>query len=135
MWLLQMGGTIDNDMPLATQGYAFEVADPAVDRVLRQLACGFTHDVMSVARKDSMDLNQQDRTMLVEVGRSAVQCSVAVHCLLPCIACCSVLMLTLTLTILVGHPKIESYQTDSNTRHGYYHRDSAVCGQRAPSYQ
>jgi hypothetical protein len=60
---------------------------------------------------------------------------VAVHCLLPCIACCSVLMLTLTLTILVGHPKIESYQTDSNTRHGYYHRDSAVCGQRAPSYQ
>ena len=34
---VQMGGTIDKDYPRATKGYAFEIDDPAAERVLAGL--------------------------------------------------------------------------------------------------
>jgi len=64
---LQTGGTIDKDYPRLTGGYAFEITDPAVGRVLRHAApVGFTHDVLSVCRKDSQEVTVEDRQALVE---------------------------------------------------------------------
>ena len=63
---IQMGGTIDKEYPRATSGYAFEIGEPAVKRILKNLLTGFTYDCTSVCRKDSQDISSADRTALVE---------------------------------------------------------------------
>jgi len=67
---LQCGGTIDKDYPKGPGAYAFEIADPAVARVLAQAQpAHFTHDVVTVCRKDSQDMTVEDRQALVEAIR------------------------------------------------------------------
>ena len=118
---VQMGGTIDKDYPRMMGGYAFEITDPAVQRILkvtpqspahaprrftptahappllsvstRSLArsrclfgsdgrrmtivlrgwqvvpAAFTFDVVTVCRKDSQELQVEDRQSLVEMIR------------------------------------------------------------------
>ena len=67
---LQCGGTIDKDYPKGPGGYAFEIADPAVARVLAQAQpANFTHDIVTVCRKDSQDMAVEDRQALVEAIR------------------------------------------------------------------
>jgi hypothetical protein len=68
---VQTGGTIDKDYPRMMAGYAFEITDPAVARVLRSVNCGFTHDVVSVCRKDSQEITVEDRQAIVEAVRRA----------------------------------------------------------------
>ena len=50
-------------------GYAFEITDPAVGRILQSVNCGFTHDVVSVCKKDSQELTVEDRQALLEMLR------------------------------------------------------------------
>eukprot|EP00622_Pseudochattonella_farcimen_P004378 FR739757.1.p1 GENE.FR739757.1~~FR739757.1.p1 ORF type:complete len:168 (+),score=21.55 FR739757.1:61-504(+) len=50
-------------------GYAFEITDPAVERILRNVNAGFTHDIVTVCRKDSQDMVIEDRQALVEMLR------------------------------------------------------------------
>jgi L-asparaginase len=68
---VQMGGTIDKDFPRAVQGYGFEISEPAVARVLKDIPCAFTHDVTTVCRKDSLDVTPEDRLMLLQILRKA----------------------------------------------------------------
>lgn len=66
---LQTGGTIDKDYPRMVGGYAFEICDPAVGRILHSVPASFTHDVHTVCRKDSTEITLEDRQVyLIIVG-------------------------------------------------------------------
>ncbi|XP_052699675.1 uncharacterized protein LOC128177139 [Crassostrea angulata] len=63
--IIQTGGTIDKDYPKTNLGYAFEIAQPAVQRILPRARVGpDSCHVMSVCRKDSQDLRDHDREKL-----------------------------------------------------------------------
>jgi L-asparaginase len=67
---VQTGGTIDKEYPQSTKGYAFEIAGdcPAVRRVLKDAShvpLGFHTEFHEVCRKDSTELTNQDRALLV----------------------------------------------------------------------
>ncbi len=61
---IQTGGTIDKDYPKTNAGYAFEIDEPAVERVLKKSFPGFEFEILSLFRKDSMDITAQDREAL-----------------------------------------------------------------------
>ena len=67
-----MGGTIDKDYPRSTNGYAFEIDEPAAGRILSLPGVGVTHSVMSVCKKDSTEVDDED-------GARAVACVVERH--------------------------------------------------------
>ncbi|MDQ5981975.1 MAG: hypothetical protein QG570_740 [Patescibacteria group bacterium] len=58
---IQTGGTIDKDYPRTTLGYAFEITDPAVNRILPDVNPSFEYEVVSACRKDSTELTDEDR--------------------------------------------------------------------------
>ncbi|MEE9323925.1 MAG: asparaginase domain-containing protein [Candidatus Aenigmarchaeota archaeon] len=57
---IQTGGTIDKDYPKLTKGYAFEISEPAVKRVLEKINPNFEFEILSVLRKDSLDITEED---------------------------------------------------------------------------
>ena len=63
---IQTGGTIDKDYPKTTKGYAFEISDPAVKRILEKLNPDFEYEIISVLKKDSLDITEQDRKKILE---------------------------------------------------------------------
>jgi L-asparaginase len=63
---IQTGGTIDKDYPKTTKGYAFEIAEPAVKRILEKLNPAFKYEIISVLKKDSLDITQKDRQKIRE---------------------------------------------------------------------
>ncbi len=65
--ILSMGGTIDKDYPRLTAGYAFEYGHvPAASRILNTHPnLGISFDVTSVCTKDSLDMSDLDREMLL----------------------------------------------------------------------
>ena len=67
--LLGTGGTIDKDYPRAAMGYAFEIDEPAAERVLTALPLSFTFDTTSVLKKDSQEITDGDRTRLAKALR------------------------------------------------------------------
>ena len=74
-----MGGTIDKDYPRTTNGYAFEIDEPAAERVLAGLPFfGLTWRVESICRKDSTELVDDDRKALAEAIRQAPESRVIV---------------------------------------------------------
>lgn len=58
---IQTGGTIDKDYPKKNNGYAFEIAEPAVERILARAELAFEYEVVSLFKKDSLDLTEEDR--------------------------------------------------------------------------
>ena len=58
---IQTGGTIDKDYPKTTKGYAFEISEPAVRRILEKLNPSFEYNIISVLKKDSLDITEKDR--------------------------------------------------------------------------
>ena len=64
---IQTGGTIDKDYPKTTKGYAFEIAEPAVKRILEKLNPVFEYEVIPALKKDSLDINEQDRERILKV--------------------------------------------------------------------
>jgi L-asparaginase len=58
---IQTGGTIDKDYPNATGGYAFEIGEPAVKRILKRANPNFDFEIVSILRKDSLDITEEDR--------------------------------------------------------------------------
>lgn len=58
---IQTGGTIDKDYPRTKEGYAFEIREPAVARILERVDPCFDFEVISVLMKDSLDITEQDR--------------------------------------------------------------------------
>lgn len=61
---IQTGGTIDKDYPRVNKGYAFEIDEPAVKRVLENVAPGFEFEIKSLLKKDSLDITESDRQLI-----------------------------------------------------------------------
>ena len=61
---IQTGGTIDKDYPREEQGWAFEITDPAVERILKKLQPGFDYKLVSLSKKDSLEITEEDRAEL-----------------------------------------------------------------------
>lgn len=64
---IQTGGTIDKDYPKTTKGYAFEISEPAVKRILEKLNPAFEYEIISVLKKDSLDITKEDRKKILDV--------------------------------------------------------------------
>ncbi len=62
--LIQTGGTIDKDYPKVQGGWAFEIGEPAVRRLLMRLNPVFEYEILSIFRKDSQEITTQDREEL-----------------------------------------------------------------------
>ncbi|WP_420388567.1 asparaginase domain-containing protein [Roseivirga sp.] len=63
--IIQTGGTIDKDYPKTNKGYAFEIDEPAVERILQQVMPSFEYEVVSLMKKDSLEITDQDRAQLL----------------------------------------------------------------------
>ena len=68
---VQMGGTIDKDYPAIHSGWAFEIAGPAVKRVLEKVFTGFAAEFVTVCAKDSMEVTDEDRDNLANACSEA----------------------------------------------------------------
>ena len=55
---IQTGGTIDKDYPKTTKGWAFEIDEPAVNRILKKLNPSFEFEVLSAFKKDSLQIDK-----------------------------------------------------------------------------
>lgn len=64
---IQTWWTIDKDYPKTTKGYAFEISEPAVHRVLNKLNPSFKYEVISALKKDSLDITNEDRKQILKV--------------------------------------------------------------------
>lgn len=58
---VQTGGTIDKDYPRKEKGYAFEIAEPAIRRILRKVNPNFDFEIIPLLKKDSLDITEEDR--------------------------------------------------------------------------
>jgi L-asparaginase len=63
---IQTGGTIDKDYPKTQKGWAFEIAEPAVRRILEKLNPSFEYEIISVLKKDSLEITDEDRLLLLK---------------------------------------------------------------------
>ncbi len=64
---IQTGGTIDKDYPKTTKGYAFEISEPSVKRILEKLNPSFEYEIISALKKDSLDITEEDREKVLDV--------------------------------------------------------------------
>lgn len=64
---VQTGGTIDKDYPRAAGGYAFELGEPAAQRLLGRWKPSFTYEVCTAFLKDSLEVSDDDRRALAEL--------------------------------------------------------------------
>jgi L-asparaginase len=55
------GGTIDKDYAQKAKTYNFEIAEPAVRRVLERVNPNFDFEIKSILKKDSLDMTDEDR--------------------------------------------------------------------------
>ena len=62
--IIQTGGTIDKDYPKTNNGYAFEIDKPAVERVINRVLPGFEYEIVSLLRKDSLEITNEDRALI-----------------------------------------------------------------------
>jgi L-asparaginase len=63
---IQTGGTIDKDYPKTTKGYAFEIAEPAIKRILEKIKPNFNYEILPLIRKDSLDITNIDRQKILQ---------------------------------------------------------------------
>jgi L-asparaginase len=61
---IQTGGTIDKDYPKTKSGYAFEIAEPAVSKILQRVNPNFDFEIITVSKKDSLDITEEDRNKI-----------------------------------------------------------------------
>jgi len=75
---VQTGGTIDKDYAKVWKAYAFEIEDPAVERVLARVNPTFEYRVETVCKKDSMDMTDDDRQALYDACAGALETHVII---------------------------------------------------------
>ena len=64
---VQTGGTIDKDYPKTTNGWGFEIGEPAFQRFLdERLSPSFQYETAVVCQKDSTEITNEDRLALVK---------------------------------------------------------------------
>ena len=64
---IQTGGTIDKDYPRTTKGWAFEIDQPAAQRLLELLNPSFEYEIITACKKDSLELTDKDRAEIASV--------------------------------------------------------------------
>ncbi|MFM7039598.1 MAG: asparaginase domain-containing protein [Planctomycetaceae bacterium] len=67
--LITAGGTIDKVYFDRLSEY--QVGAPGVERILQELVVGFDYRIQSVLRKDSLDMTDADRLLLLDAVRAA----------------------------------------------------------------
>lgn len=72
---IQTGGTIDKDYPCgeSDHGWAFEISDPAVASIIPKSNGTFDYEIISLLKKDSLEITDEDRQMLYD-KISALDC-------------------------------------------------------------
>ena len=70
---IQTGGTIDKDYPKTTKGWAFEINEPAVGRILDKINPSFSFKILSLLKKDSMEIDQKDRSLLADECEKSIE--------------------------------------------------------------
>ncbi len=68
-----MGGSIDKDYPANGAAYAFEISEPAVDRILDTANPSFAHRTIALCKKDSADIADEDREKLLSTCQEATE--------------------------------------------------------------
>lgn len=64
--ILTTGGTIDKDYPHSQNGWAFEIGDPAIAGILKEWNPSFNYEIVSVFKKDSLEITDEDRKLLAD---------------------------------------------------------------------
>lgn len=68
---IQTGGTIDKDYPKVVKSYDFEIRDSSVPRMLMKVFPNFKYKIVSVCKKDSMDITVSDRKRILKAIQRA----------------------------------------------------------------
>jgi len=67
---IQTGGTIDKDYPIRAGSYAFEIGGPAVAKILKLARPNFRFKIISLLKKDSLDLSDSDRELIYHAAKT-----------------------------------------------------------------
>ena len=62
---IQTGGTIDKDYPKTRNGWAFEIGDSAIQRILEKINPSFKYEIITAFKKDSLEIDNSDRNHLL----------------------------------------------------------------------
>lgn len=68
---IQTGGTIDKDYLQIRKSYSFEIVGPAVERILRRVNPNIRYSVVSLLKKDSLDITDRDRKSIARYCQKA----------------------------------------------------------------
>lgn len=68
---VQTGGTIDKEYEQGVEAYNFVITSPSVERILDLVKPSFEYRIVTAAKKDSMDLTDEDRRNIVMVCEQA----------------------------------------------------------------
>lgn len=63
---IQTGGTIDKDYPQTVKSYAFEISESAVKRIFKKMNPAFEYEIISVLKKDSLDITGKNRDRIYD---------------------------------------------------------------------
>ena len=55
------GGTIDKDYSARAGTYNFEIGEPAIKKILENINPTFQYEIVSLIKKDSLDMTEEDR--------------------------------------------------------------------------
>lgn len=69
--LIQTGGTIDKDYPKSIGGWNFEIGEAAFKRMVKLLPSSIEWNFVELLKKDSLELNQNDRLLILEACKKA----------------------------------------------------------------
>ncbi len=68
---ISTGGTIDKDYSRKAKTYNFEISEPAIRRILEIINPNFEYEIKSVLKKDSMDITEEDRNIILNEVNAA----------------------------------------------------------------
>ncbi len=76
---IQAGGSIDKDYPKKIRTYSFEIGEPASKRILSHANVSFDYEIVSVCKKDSMDMTDEDRKKVCDACLKAGEKIIVTH--------------------------------------------------------
>ncbi|HMQ08284.1 MAG TPA: asparaginase domain-containing protein [Saprospiraceae bacterium] len=69
LFFIQTGGTIDKDYPRLIQGKGFDIGEAAAQSIMEIIRPTFEYHIIPLIKKDSTDLNQNDRKLIQKTIR------------------------------------------------------------------
>ncbi len=61
------GGTIDKDYASKADVYNFDISEPAIEHILSNVNPNFQFEVVSILKKDSLDITEKDRQKIYDI--------------------------------------------------------------------